>query len=434
MNLTEDQILALAPDDSSIKSGKELANVSKWSNLGVNEKALWGECQGSGKNPYKTQVDLSTVAFKCSCPSRKFPCKHGLGILLLYNRQKQLFNLLDTPVWVKEWIDKREEKAEKKNESQEKPVDKEAQAKRAQQRQKKVEHGIEELQLVFKDIVRNGILNIPEKAHGLFDNLSKRMVDSQAPGLAFMVKELAEMNYFKENWHTPFLDQVVKIHLITSAFKAEEKLPPPIQEEVRSLIGFSKNNEELKQQEGVQDDWLILAKKTEQQDQLSVQKNWLLGLNSGSYALVIQFFVRSQMPDVNLTPGTVVNAELIYYKSPNPFRAIIKNVGKLIETSITESGFPNWTALLTYEKAQIQASPFGSEYIYFIRNLALSTYQNDYFLNDEQGIHIPLTTDEKTRIKILAITGGGRFDLVVLGLEGVYTPMAIIMNQTYYAL
>ena len=43
---------------------------------------LWGLCAGSGKNPYQTIVDLSGPAYKCSCPSRKFPCKHALGLLL----------------------------------------------------------------------------------------------------------------------------------------------------------------------------------------------------------------------------------------------------------------------------------------------------------------------------------------------------------------
>ncbi|MEM6754868.1 MAG: SWIM zinc finger family protein, partial [Cyanobacteria bacterium P01_C01_bin.38] len=71
---TQEQILALAPDASSAKNGKTLATSRKWSSLGCNEKAAWGEFQGSGKNPYLTRIDLTEPAFKCTCPSRKFPC------------------------------------------------------------------------------------------------------------------------------------------------------------------------------------------------------------------------------------------------------------------------------------------------------------------------------------------------------------------------
>ena len=71
---TQEQILALAPDASSAKNGVALATSRKWSSLGCNEKAVWGDFQGSGKEPYKTQIDLTEPAFKCTCPSRKFPC------------------------------------------------------------------------------------------------------------------------------------------------------------------------------------------------------------------------------------------------------------------------------------------------------------------------------------------------------------------------
>ena len=163
MLLTEEQILALAPDEPSKKSGKELANAAKWVSKGANETALWGECQGSGSKPYQAQIDLSNIAFKCSCPSRKFPCKHGLGLFLLYARQPNNFTSAKPPRWVTEWLDKRSAKEETKTEKKDKPVDAAAQAKRQQAREQKVSDGIEELLLWIKDIIRNGILNLPEK-------------------------------------------------------------------------------------------------------------------------------------------------------------------------------------------------------------------------------------------------------------------------------
>src|ERR1700761_6609871 len=116
MKLTEDQIFALAPDEASKKAGRDLATPAKWVSKGINELALWGECQGSGSKPYQTQIDLINIAFKCSCPSRKFPCKHGLGLLLLYARQHQSFTSNEQPAWVAEWISRRAVTEEKKSE------------------------------------------------------------------------------------------------------------------------------------------------------------------------------------------------------------------------------------------------------------------------------------------------------------------------------
>src|SRR5437868_5740491 len=106
---TIERILALAPDDSSAKSGRDLAVPRKWSSLGRTEQAAWGECQGSGSKPYQTRIDLSEPAFKCTCPSRKFPCKHALALFLLCENEPSLFAQSEPPGWVAEWLASRAE-------------------------------------------------------------------------------------------------------------------------------------------------------------------------------------------------------------------------------------------------------------------------------------------------------------------------------------
>src|SRR5574342_255138 len=115
--LTVEQINSLAPDSSSLKTAQGLANVRHWVNLGENDKALWGECKGSGKEPYKVRIDLLNVGYACSCPSRKFPCKHSLGLMLLSATSPASLTEKHPPLWVAEWLEKREErktKAERK--------------------------------------------------------------------------------------------------------------------------------------------------------------------------------------------------------------------------------------------------------------------------------------------------------------------------------
>lgn len=79
---SEAQVLAVAPDEASVKAARKLAGQSGWSDLGAGSGLLWGRCKGSGKNPYQVTIDLSAPAYTCSCPSRKFPCKHALALLL----------------------------------------------------------------------------------------------------------------------------------------------------------------------------------------------------------------------------------------------------------------------------------------------------------------------------------------------------------------
>ena len=329
MNFSEDQILALAPDDPSKKSGKELANPSKWVKREISERALWGECQGSGKLPYQTQVDLSNVAFKCTCPSRKFPCKHGLGLLLLYARDQKLFSKEAEPAWVTEWLDKRNDREEKKTEKKEKEkkADPAAQAKRQENRLKRIEDGITELRLWIQDIIRNGIVNIPGKDISYFEGIARRMVDAQAPGLAGMVRSLRDINFFADGWQSPFLDQLIRIYLVLEGFTRKENLSGELQEELKSIIGFTQNQEELKTEAGISDQWFVLAKRSDKEENLTTERNWLYGIHSKKYALILQFYVRGQIPEVNLLPGSCLDAELIFFKGVNPLRALIKQFG-----------------------------------------------------------------------------------------------------------
>jgi uncharacterized Zn finger protein len=62
---------------AAVKAAQSVAKVGKWQSLGRSERVLWGECYGSGVNPYQVRVDLEDAACKCSCPSRKLPCKHA---------------------------------------------------------------------------------------------------------------------------------------------------------------------------------------------------------------------------------------------------------------------------------------------------------------------------------------------------------------------
>ena len=60
---TAEMVLALAPDPASAKAGQGLMSSRKWSNLGRSGPLIWGECQGSGANPYQTKVDTDGPAY-----------------------------------------------------------------------------------------------------------------------------------------------------------------------------------------------------------------------------------------------------------------------------------------------------------------------------------------------------------------------------------
>lgn len=433
MNLTEEQILTLAPDESSKKAGKELANPSKWITKGANEQAIWGECQGSGSKPYQTQIDVSNIAFKCSCPSRKFPCKHGIALGLLYARQQNSFTETSMPPWVNDWIIKRSQKEEKKAEKKDKPVDEAAQAKRQQAREQKVVDGIEELLTWIKDIIRNGIINIPEKGYQYWDGMAKRMVDAQAPGLAGMVRGLSNINYFKEGWQTNFLDALLNIYLIAKGYQNKDLLEPLVLQDVRNWIGFTINQDELKQKQGVKDVWLVTGKQVSDDDSLTVERNWLYGINSNQYALVLQFIIRGQGAGVLLSPGMFIDAEIVYFPSVSPLRALIKEQATT-NTRLPQQLFESWKAVAEAESAICSQLPVRNERPYAIQELLPVFHDNQWWLKDKSEDLISVGEDFAKMWKLLALSGGHSLDMVVLGKENKYQPIGVWHHQIYKAI
>jgi hypothetical protein len=105
-SLVRDEIAALARDQSALTASIKLQKPSSWPVLGRDgdDALVWGECQGSGATPYRVMADLRDLGNKCTCPSRKFPCKHVLALLWLTVEAPSRFVQGETPPWVGDWM------------------------------------------------------------------------------------------------------------------------------------------------------------------------------------------------------------------------------------------------------------------------------------------------------------------------------------------
>lgn len=78
-----------------------------------------GECKGSGKSNYMVSADFiegNQPIIRCSCPSRQFPCKHGLALLFEIEAGKE-FDKGEIP---REILDKRARKEAREAKKKEK--------------------------------------------------------------------------------------------------------------------------------------------------------------------------------------------------------------------------------------------------------------------------------------------------------------------------
>ena len=235
---TPEQIASLAPDAASLKAAYGLTNPGKWPLLHASEQALWGHCQGSGKTPYQTAVELHEPAFKCSCPSRKFPCKHGLALLLLHAQRSELFTPAEAPNWLTAWLEKRtqtkEAKAAKAAKTEAAP-DPAAQQKRQDARRKKAAAGLADLQLWLDDILRNGLIALRGTLRERCRDMAKRMIDAQLGGIAAELQAIGELPADAQEQH---LYRLTRLNLLAENHARLEALPSDVQAETTARLGF----------------------------------------------------------------------------------------------------------------------------------------------------------------------------------------------------
>lgn len=326
---TADQVLALAPDATSRKAGSKLGAAGPWSEAGsAEEGTVWGLCKGSGSKPYQTVIDIADAsgpAYKCSCPSRKFPCKHALGLLLLWaGEDGAVPSAAEPPDWAEQWIKGRRQRAEGKRTagvsgSSPASADPEAARRRAERRAVRVTAGATELEQRLTDLLRGGLAGAEQAGYGLWEETAARMVDAQAPGLAARVRELGAIPASGPGWPVRLLEEYALLHLLDQGWLRREGLPDGLADTVRSRIGLPASADGPP----VRDRWLVLAQYDTADVKLTTRRIWLHGADSGRTALLLSYGAAGRAPELTLPVGLALEAELTAYSGAGQLRATL---------------------------------------------------------------------------------------------------------------
>ncbi|MFJ9103900.1 SWIM zinc finger family protein [Streptomyces sp. NPDC102405] len=325
---TADQVLALAPDASSRKAGSKLGAAGPWSEAGSSEEGtVWGLCKGSGSKPYQTVIDIADAAgpaYKCSCPSRKFPCKHALGLLLLWAGGEGAVPPGPTPDWAEQWIEGRRQRTQEKRTagaagSAAGSGDPEAARRRAERRAVRITAGATELEQRLADLLRGGLAGAEQGGYGMWEETAARMVDAQAPGLAARVRELGTIPSSGPGWPVRLLEECALIHLLDQGWLRRERLPDGLASTVRSRIGLPASADGP----AIRDRWLVLAQYDTADTRLTTRRIWLHGTDSGRTALLLSYGAAGRAPELALPVGLELEAEVTPYPGTGQLRAAL---------------------------------------------------------------------------------------------------------------
>lgn len=368
MSLSLAVVQSLAPDQSALGSAGKLLAPKHWVRVARDAATdtIWGECQGSGSNPYLVVADVRDHGYKCSCPSRKFPCKHSLALMWRYAERPQEFVEDVPPQWVQEWLGRRKRVAKATAEpTLEAPakdiagaradadmpgtpeipdlaeIEKKAKAaeRRRAQTEAAVHGGLEELKQWLQDQLRGGLAAFVEDAPAHCRRIAARLVDAKAAALASRIDELPA--------RLLALPKVVRAE--AAAFElgqcvllAAAWVRKPDDADVRAAVLQSPTRDEVLGGDDalrVASQWEIAGTRiATRRDGLVSQATWLVDVAAAvagdasanalrpgcGFALLLDFFpATAGRRSAAFVPGQRFAAELAFYPGRYPLRAVL---------------------------------------------------------------------------------------------------------------
>jgi hypothetical protein len=429
-----EQVEAIAPTPAALSAARPLTTVAKWGGLGADERAVWGSCRGSGAEPYDTMVDHVGVASRCTCPSRRHPCKHVLALLLLWVHGD--VPETSAPAGVVTWLDARQvtdtrrvsdtntqsstneatpatdegASGELPSHGEVPPGDDAFEPDRDRARDERVERmfaGLTELDRWLDDRMRTGLADPALAKYSTWDDLAARLVDAQAGSLANRIRRLAGLVGASPDWHGEVLAELGLLHLLSQAGRRLGSLPGPLADAVATTVGWQVRQADVLGGVPDTDSWVVAARSDTREDRIEVRRHWLRGAGSGRWALVLSFAAYRQSLDTSLTVGTAIDADLHRYPGP-ALRALVgERHGDPVEPARPPA--VDVVAACGDVGAMLAAEPWLDR-VPFTVTAAIADVGGGFALADAGGT-LPLIARGRPLATLLAVAGGGAVDV-----------------------
>ena len=332
-----EQVMAVAPSPSALATAEPLADPGRWTGLGADGRSAWGRCRGSGREPYETVVDHVGVGWRCSCPSRKLPCKHAIALLLMWSRE--VVPDATPPPAVAGWAARRAARSDGASSPEtpvspvspdpaaspasghaseadhpSEPADHDRDHDRARdERVARMREGLVELDRWLEDRMRTGLADPSLARYATWDELAARLVDARAGALANRVRRLAGLVGASPDWHDRVLAELGVLHLLAQAGLRVPDLPGDLADAVATTTGWQVRQADVLAGVPETDHWVVAGRSDTREDRIEVRRVWLWGRASGRWAMVLSFAAYRQSLDVSLEVGTAVHADLFRY-------------------------------------------------------------------------------------------------------------------------
>ncbi len=434
MRPTREQITLLAPDRASATAALGVADPNNWSGAGCDDEAVWGMYLSSSAEPYEVAVDFTpghgSPAFRCKCPSRKLPCKHALGLLLLHadhalQRSRRL-------PFAAEWLRQRAAQFGDGESAGQADADADGEAssavrpttvggvrpprepleppsKRAIDRSERMRAGLRELDRWLADRVRHGLADPQLAEPATWQQLGQRLIDAQCGALANRVGRISGRIGESSSWREHIFEEIAILHALAVGAQRTGHLDSDLADGVHVATGLTLAKDDVLAGVPSTATWLVAGESRVREDRITVQRTWLCSQQQPTtWAMLLSFGVFGQDVQHEHEIGSLLHGDVHWYPAGAPLRALVGQVDVVAESSSPSVAVSTTTLAdgLAAAGWAIGREPWLERYPMLVNVIPTRRYEGVWALSDETG---SVALDPSfTRLAPLVCVAGGR--------------------------
>jgi hypothetical protein len=279
--------------------------------------------------------------------------------------------------------------------------------------------GLDEFGLWLSDQLEKGIAAFVANAAGACRRMAQRLVDAKASALATRLDSLPARLFSLTEAARPTA-AVVELgvfHLIAEAYRRQDALDPALREDVRQMVGWVQTRDALLADfDAVRTAgrWHVIATRSEvQPDRLRRVETWLWREGEGDgprFALLLDFVpVTVGAASAGFMIGETFEAELVFYASPIPLRALIATQTSPSSANqamppLPEAGLA--AAWQAYEQA-LGARPWLGDWPFLFTGARVRRSGEALFLTDPADANLALPISPEQAVSALPLANAG---------------------------
>lgn len=297
-----------------------------------------------------------------------------------------------------------------------------------------MEAGYTFLKAWLLDQSRMGWKAILETSPDALEETAARLVDHRLPGPARLIRELSS----PPPWGSSadhIRRTISRLYLATQGFIQRAQLTEEEWMHLMVFTGITIRKDTLKKSLPVVDRWQVLHLKEEEAEaDLRSRRTWLYGLNTGRFALLLDFAWKKAPLPPPFAVGGGWNGACFFYPGSGQHRVILGEGQHAALQNVSLPAHANWKAAKTELALKQSQAPLQAEHPIMIRGLRIRRVGSVPALIDWDGRSYPVILSDAQYRDLLVRENQEGLHLFGLFLDGFFHPMTIVDGEQLAAL